>query len=178
LTKIHRSTKSLNVQREILEALLILMSQKKFQDISITELCQKAGTSRMAFYRNFNFLRDVLVRHLDTLFEQYVEEMSSISFKGAFDFALKLFVYHERHKRFLKLLMKAGLQTILLERFDKYLVKIFENLLHREIQDFSESYFRVEFISGGLYKILIAWLSQNAAQPAKAMAKIVASFFP
>ena len=177
MTKVRGSTKSLNVQREILEALLILMSQKRFQDISITELCRKAGTSRMAFYRNFNFLLDVLVGHLDTLFEQYVEEMSSMSFKGAFDFALKLFEYHERHKRFLKLLMKSGLQTILLERFDKYLVKIFENLLHREIQEFSESYFRVEFISGGLYKILVAWLSQNSRQPANAMAKIVASFF-
>ena len=37
----------------LIEALLLLMKEYQYEDISITMLCKKAGVSRMAFYGNF-----------------------------------------------------------------------------------------------------------------------------
>ena len=40
-------------------ALLELMKEKSYKDLSVTELCRKAGVSRMAFYRNYQVIDDL-----------------------------------------------------------------------------------------------------------------------
>ncbi len=44
----------------ITDALLLLMRKKDYKDISITEICEKAGVTRMSFYRNFESKEDIL----------------------------------------------------------------------------------------------------------------------
>ena len=44
----------------ILSALIILMSEKPFDKITITELVKRSGVSRTAFYRNFSSKEEVL----------------------------------------------------------------------------------------------------------------------
>ena len=50
---LHRySAESNALVRECLKSsLLTLMREKSYKDLSVTELCRKAGVSRMAFYR-------------------------------------------------------------------------------------------------------------------------------
>lgn len=40
-------------------ALLKLINEKACKEISVTELCKKAGVSRMAFYRNYQVMNDL-----------------------------------------------------------------------------------------------------------------------
>lgn len=53
--------KSNQITKEcILSALIVLMSEKPFDKITITELVKRSGVSRTAFYRNFSSKEDVL----------------------------------------------------------------------------------------------------------------------
>ena len=52
------------VMESLTEALLQLMRAKPLAEISVSELCDKAGVSRVSFYRNFDSMDDILVRHL------------------------------------------------------------------------------------------------------------------
>jgi len=47
------------INNSITDALFILLKKKHINDISITELIQKAGVSRNSFYRNFETLEDI-----------------------------------------------------------------------------------------------------------------------
>ena len=38
------------IKEALQDALILLMKEKQYRSISITELCKKAGVSRMAFY--------------------------------------------------------------------------------------------------------------------------------
>ena len=42
-------------------ALMVILKDKSNKSLSVTRLCTIAGVSRMAFYRNYNTLDDVLV---------------------------------------------------------------------------------------------------------------------
>ena len=44
----------------IIESFFILMKNKKMDDISIQEICNKAGVSRVTFYRNFKNKFDII----------------------------------------------------------------------------------------------------------------------
>ena len=44
------------------------------KDISVTEICEKAGVSRNAYYRNFNSTDDIVIYCLVLKWAQYCEE--------------------------------------------------------------------------------------------------------
>lgn len=56
----------------IFNALMILMQTKNLNNISITEVCTKAGVSRMGFYRNYNIIEDVIVERIDQVFTDFL----------------------------------------------------------------------------------------------------------
>ena len=58
----------------IITALLQLMQKKAFDRISITELCRKAGVSRMSFYRNFESKEAVLKKWCARITDRFVAE--------------------------------------------------------------------------------------------------------
>ena len=49
------------VVESLTQALLLMMEQKPLAQINISELCEKAGVSRVSFYRNFDSLHRRLV---------------------------------------------------------------------------------------------------------------------
>lgn len=51
------------INDSITDALFILLDKKHINDISITELIQKAGVSRNSFYRNFETLEDIAYKY-------------------------------------------------------------------------------------------------------------------
>ena len=91
-------------------ALLLLLKQKEYSKISITELCKKAGVSRMAFYNNFqtldNLLENVVVEYNKTFiiykigspFREYTD----------YEWYVKLFESVKQNSEFLTTLFKAG----------------------------------------------------------------------
>ncbi len=77
-----------NEQREfsrecLLNALLALMEKQEFNKITITELCKKAGVTRLTFYRHFESKEDVLQDYFYKIFQIFFQECvlnSSYSF--------------------------------------------------------------------------------------------------
>ena len=54
-----RKEENIRVKNSITEALLKLMREKSFADISITEIIRSAQAARASFYRNYD-IKDVL----------------------------------------------------------------------------------------------------------------------
>ena len=53
--------KNIVVKESITQALLILMENKDFEKITITDIVNKAGVVRMSFYRNYTSKEDVIL---------------------------------------------------------------------------------------------------------------------
>lgn len=62
--------KALHSVQLITSALLRLMENETFEEITVSQLCQEAQVSRNAFYRNFNSRMDVLNALFRTKFEK------------------------------------------------------------------------------------------------------------
>lgn len=59
----------------IYEALIELMRQKPYDEITITDITKKAGVSRMAYYRNYRDKDDILIQRFQKLMAQTKEKM-------------------------------------------------------------------------------------------------------
>ena len=84
--KERKNKNNLFVRSCITEALIELLKKKNFEDISITDIINKAGVSRMGFYRNFATKENVVESYI---FDIFVETIEEIKAKRALDFSIR-----------------------------------------------------------------------------------------
>lgn len=63
-----------SVTEYITDALLLLLKKVPYNEISVTALCDKAGVTRMSFYRNFNTKEDVLEAWISSITEDFLRD--------------------------------------------------------------------------------------------------------
>lgn len=157
----------------IFTALMILMEKMDFRQITITDITNKAGVSRMAFYRNYRLKEDILTDYLDELFEMYIAEVYQDFPVDEYQIAYRFFSYFRQHNNLIINLIKADLTLLILKRFDVYLISIFEVIFKNLTQ---KSKYEIDFVSGGLYKVLIEWINGGLKESDDEMAEIICNF--
>ncbi len=151
------------VSEYITDALLILMQKKAYKDVSITEICEKAGVTRMSFYRNFESKEDILKRWLTSITDDFLSE-SGISYKNDSmgDYFIKLFTHLKRHKAICTDIYRADLIYLVKEQFDRAFLNI-----HQDEYDDYKSY----FLAGGIYNVFLLWLINDCKEMPEELAE-------
>ena len=133
-------------------ALIVLLNKEKLENISITRLCQVAGVSRMAFYRNYNSIDEVLVDRIKEYAQRLASQIGTdiynnwvIIFKETdkdrqmFEILIKLGFEHKVHDVFMALLPKneenRTVQAIWLSLFYTLAVKWVKEGKPRKVED-------------------------------------------
>lgn len=151
------------VNAYITEALLSLLEKKEYKDISITEICKKAGVTRMSFYRNFESKEDILFKKVRNVTDSFLKE-SAISYRNdtASEYFLKLFTHMEHHKKLCAALHKAGLIHMIKDEFDR----IFLNLYKQEY-----GCYKSVFLAGGIFNVFLFWFADGCKENPMDLAK-------
>lgn len=157
----------------IFSALMRVMKNKPFQEISITEITKTAGVSRMTYYRNYDSKEDIIIDYLDKLFNEYSQELLNYQSNDSLKNAKLFFAYFRRHDIFLNNLIKANLTYLILNRFEKYFYELFEGpIIAKKYSPVKEKY-AVAYRAGGIYKILLTWVESGFQESDEKMAKIL-----
>lgn len=160
-------------KESIFTALMILMEQKNFNEISITEVAKKAGVSRMAFYRNYNLMEDIIINHIDEFFKKYSEQILNSEKINNYESACIYFSYFRKHDRLIDNLNKSNLTHLILERSTEFLRLLLNNIIFVESCSSEKDRYYIEFLSGGFYKVLIEWAKGGMKESDEYMAGIV-----
>ena len=59
-----KKLKQTNVEKKIFPALIRLLEKEQFRKITITDICNEAGISRISFYRNYTSKEDIIIHEL------------------------------------------------------------------------------------------------------------------
>ena len=151
------------VAEYLTQALLMLMERRPYRDITITEICEKAGVTRMSFYRNFADKEDVLFRHVRSITDVFLEE-SAISYKRdtTEDYFVKLFSHMGRQRGLCLALHEAGLMHLVKDEFDRVFLEVYRGEYDR---------YKSAFLAGGIYNVFLAWLEGGCAESPQDMAR-------
>ena len=132
-------------------ALLKLIGKLPYERITITELCKKAGVSRMAFYGNFASKDDIFKRIVSDLQTEMLASIGS-PFRQTLtiEWYVSLFNFVQEKSGVLQPIFSAGYQ-------DKYLELVNSIVLrHKDMQP-NETYLRLLW-SGGIVNSVVYWL--------------------
>lgn len=108
----HENPIAVRSKSRLAESLGALLQEKRFDEITITELCARAKLSRPAFYQNFNSIRDVAVRYFRTALDEAIDKLEVIGAPDARTFARSCISLFESVDEPVELLMKNDLADI------------------------------------------------------------------
>lgn len=154
------------------KALVELMKTKKLEDISITMLTQKAGVSRMSYYRYFSAKVEILESYLDHLIERYGNEVDS-----KFDFTFQSYEhilhslrYFRSHADFMICLEYANLSSLVMERLNVY---AFQRAV--PVKDKRRQRYELFYYIGALYHVYLQWIKQGCCETEEYIAEVISS---
>lgn len=154
-------------QECIVDAFIFLLGEKNFQDITVTELCKKAGVARITFYKYYKTTADVLKAAVDFKFALFKEDLAKARLthntRQAIEISISAIYTLQKP---LKSLAKSKMSGILLQYFTDALLTIMPAL------DVTDAYqgSRYLFLSGGVFNILTNWVSRGMHESPKQLA--------
>jgi AcrR family transcriptional regulator len=101
---------------QLFDAICRLMDTKKFDDIGIKEVSEVAGIGRATFYRNFDYVEDVLKLKLDQTFAELKQTFEPSIDNEPVDL-VPFFQFWAENKTILNALEQAGKWEIFTTRF-------------------------------------------------------------
>lgn len=142
------------VVESITQALLELMEQKPFGEITVSELCDRAGVSRISFYRNYSSMPDILVQYLghctDAWWEEFIKKPREAWIR---DFWPELLQQYRNHALLIRLLYQNDITYILKEH-------IFSCCGPKEDQDERMAY-TCAMLAGLIYGLVDEWIRRG-----------------
>lgn len=155
----------------IMEALLQLMHTQDYNDISITDITNRAGVSRMAYYRSYTSKDDILTDYMYRIVKEYVNELNGPSFFDDFQtytHILHGLKYLQKYRDYVLCLKQANRSQILLRALDLYMLRVTET---RETS--TEEKYQLYYYSGALYNIFMHWIEDGMKEDARVIASII-----
>ena len=179
--KLCKTEQSAKRQRAMEDTLFDLMKQNRYEDISITELCQRMDMPRKAFYRYFDSKEDALYALIDHSMSDYSGFTVDRSCETARSLTSELeeyFKFWYAKRDFLDALDRSGLMGTLIERTINYpvndRVSIVKFLPHEDDMTREKV---LKFAFSGLVYTMIGWYREGFKPSAREMAKIACRMF-
>lgn len=134
------------IRESIQTALFQIMNKKEFSKIKITEVIERAGVSRSAFYRNFTDLDEVISEELKRICKHIFEKGEQVISTNWHALLTKI----DENKDVFKILIKAGLESKILENLNNFFI-------NHSLKDKTLFY----TLNGILYNFICEWCKGN-----------------
>lgn len=138
-------------QKKIVETFLEMMKTSELENISVTELCKRAGVNRTTFYACYEDVYDLAHKVVDYLLEQ-VDELYREEHENQFNSEnwMKLLQHIYDHQLIYSICLKLGVGDLPIREYDtRYAAKYFDNKYMK---------YHIEFFRAGFNRILRIWL--------------------
>ena len=181
-------SKYLNTARLMDQALLLLLEKKKFEYITVKEVCEKAGVNRSTFYLHYENLGDLLLESIDYITAQMWKQFDSQTAIRKSDITtipveqLKLFTpqYLTPFLNFVKdnkkVFIAATREPVVFRvqnTFQKLYSEIFEPILDRfGVTDWKKNYMMMFFLRG-TYSVIIEWVKNDCKESVSEISELL-----
>ena len=176
--KLCKTEESCKRQREIEQVLMNLMIEKRYDDITVSEICQAASVPRKSFYRYF----DGKDGAMQSLLSHTITDFHSFSFdfhtkddrtlQGEFE---QFFLFWKEKRDFLKAFDNSQLIGLLVEYSSSYAMSEFIDMQKfLPDADDREKNYVFQFAICGLMTLTISWYRSGYAESVPDIARTAA----
>ena len=154
-------------KEKLANALLTVMKQYSFKEITITQLAQEANLSRKTFYRLFADKDEVLSYLFQNLYIECFEQIKSQHTQHYWDIVQCYFDFWEERKSLLLLFKQSNLLPVLFDGAYNYSFSIFEYIRTKDVAEHLslELPYLLAYSVGGMHSMLLKWVENDMTVP-------------
>lgn len=144
----------------ICDALIRLMQQHPYEEITVKQIALEAKLVRKTFYRNFDSKEDVLESIFDTLVNEYKIHLIMLNKTLPIDM---IFEFCLQHKQLLLLFDKNNMMYRILQKLNDTLPEKHEELVAmgafpQELFGELDPYYLISLNTGGAWNVICRWV--------------------
>lgn len=141
------------------DALMAILETKSFADISITEITERAGVSRLTFYRNFKSKEDIVLSLLARAARDWTEKVDAFDGESGTvtELVTDMFRMLDKNRRYLKLLFISGLEHL----YTEFMTPYFNKVISHSQTFCGLDHFQKSFLVGGMLCASVEWISDS-----------------
>ena len=152
-------------------ALLTLMRDRSYKELSVSELCRKAGVSRMAFYRNYRVVNDLFEEAARDLNDEIIRAVGSpFRARTSNEWYEQTFRLAREHRDEVAIMFQ--------ENFQFAWMKVVNALALHDPDFPTEKMVQRMIWCGGFENILSWWLNEGMRVPPEEMAAYCVRYLP
>lgn len=175
----HGVSENLRARKAITDAFFELLVQKKFSDITISDIVRKSGVARTTYYHNYYYKEDIIEDFMNLTHQQLMaafkidkqplkeqeirKNLDPKRLVSSFERSFQLFLMN---KSYLLLIYNNGFSKLIQNMVNQYAQEIFQKL------NISNDY-QIYFIAGAFANVQLAWLEKGARESPHEMAEIL-----
>lgn len=158
-------------KKYIYTAFLQLLEKKHYNDISVCEICTKAGVSRMSFYRNFDSKEDLTFKGLKDILADLEINFKNLEVLNKYTIIQEFFNVAKKYKNAIISLQNSNIVKTLK---DIVIQELSENSCNIDYFNKTSKYVPIIYFSA-VTSVLFAWLKQGAIESPEDMARMISS---
>ncbi|GEO66803.1 TetR/AcrR family transcriptional regulator [Levilactobacillus spicheri] len=161
-------------QTYLTTALFQLLETTDLKRITVTQVVKRAGVSRMAFYRNFTTLDDLL--------RAYFEPAIAARFRDVSDHVpadqklATIGAFFTEFAPMLRLATERGFEHIIRTAFDQNMTAFYQVTLAQTALTSAQRTYWTRFMSAGVYAIWREWLLDGQREPLTTIHDLIGTF--
>lgn len=168
-------------RRLLYEALVEILKKKHINQVTVTELCAKAGINRATFYTHYSTPNDILI----WMFEKHARNMHEMQLRqragliSVEQMMTESCEYLYEHREFFKILIRNGIDEalgsqVLDEVFRRAAVP---SIMENERLDETDRQLITAYIACGCYKLISKWLMEDLPKTPREIAALIIRVF-
>lgn len=154
----------------IYQAFYELLTKNSIHEINVSDICSKAGVSRMSFYRNFKSKDDLVEKSLEKILENLKDTLSKQEQINQYTVTKEIFATAQKYQKVTKAFENSDYVT-------KFTNSIAEKLFTFATEDKinpAKKYIPIFYFSA-IAGTLAVWLNTGAVETPEEMAKSICS---
>ena len=153
-------------------AFLTLILNHKYEDITISQICETAKINRSTFYAHYDDINDLTIK-IESKFANSFVNIFNNGLRQNHEAFVDMFTFVEKNKYFYKAFLNIP-YTTLAEKNSKIqaMSTIKDNLNNPQKSDI-ELYYRANFFGAGIKEICKLWLERDCKETPEQMATFI-----
>ncbi len=160
------------------DALMALIAEKGFGDLSIEEICERADVARRTFYSHFTDKHELLWSTVESVFDRLADDLTRLDADSLLvngkPLTYPVFKHVEENAPLYRVMLSEDGSMHFILRLLAYLSQLsFEK--HAPLRQMArhisvEPTFTAHFLAGALVNLIVWWLERDLHPPAETMA--------
>ncbi|WP_125573770.1 TetR/AcrR family transcriptional regulator [Levilactobacillus huananensis] len=155
-------------------ALLDLLKNHDLNDLTVTQVVKRAGVSRMAFYRHFDTLADVLTAHFTPIMASGFSDI--LRHAPEEQKLIALGEFFSKLGPTLKLAADRGFEPVFQQLFEANMQHFYAVTMTWDGATPTQQKYWTQFMSAGVYRLWREWLLNGQQESLMTMHDLLAAF--